>query len=163
MAAALLGIPDPGSRPAACLYYGADRAPRPEPVVMLDADRSGPASDVAIMSNVAPSYAPAERALIVAQVVGTLDRDELETDVRRQLRDWFGAEVDGWDHLRTYRIPHGHPDQRPGFSARRPVRLGDGRFVCGDHRDTPAIQGALFSGKRAAAAVLSELRGDALP
>ncbi len=161
IAAELLGIPDPGSRPAACVYFGADHAPRPEPLVMLDADRSGPASDVAIMSNVAPGYAPTGRALIAAQVVGTIDREHLEDDVRRQLRAWFGSEVDGWDLLRTYRIPHGHPDQRPGFDARRAVRLGDGRFVCGDHRDTPAIQGALFSGKRAAAAVLSELRGAA--
>ncbi len=159
-AAGLLGIPDPGSRAAVCLYFAADCAPRPEPLVMLDADRSGPASDVAIMSNVAPGYAPVGRALIAAQVVGTLGRDHLEGDVRRQLRAWFGADVDGWDLLRTYRIPHGHPDQRPGFSARRAVRLGGGRFVCGDHRDTPAIQGALFSGKRAAAAVLSDLRGD---
>lgn len=159
-AADLLGIPDPGSRAAMCLYFGADRAPRPEPLVMLDADRSGPAGDVAIMSNVAPGYAPVGRALIAAQVVGTLGHDHLEGDVRRQLRAWFGADVDGWDLLRTYRIPHGHPDQRPGFAARRAVRLGGGRFVCGDHRDTPAIQGALFSGKRAAAAVLSDLRGD---
>ncbi len=130
---------------------------------MLDADRSGPASAVAIMSNVAPGYAPANRALIAAEVVGPIDREGLETDARAQLRRWFGSEVDGWDHLRTYRIRHGHPDQRPGFSARRRVRLGGGRFVCGDHRDTPAIQGALFSGKRTAAAVLAELRGDAAP
>ncbi len=52
-----------------------------------------------------------------------------------------------------------HPDQRPGFSAKQRVDLGDGVFVCGDHRDTPAIQGALFSGKRTAAAVLRRLRG----
>jgi phytoene dehydrogenase-like protein len=162
-AASLLGIADPGSRPAACVYFAADHAPRPEPLVMLDADRSGPANDVAVMSNVAPTYAPPGRALIAAQVIGAIERDELEVDIRRQLRDWFGAEVDGWEHLRTYRIPHGHPDQRPGFSARRAVRLGEGRFVCGDHRDTAAIQGALFSGKRAAAAVLGELRGDASP
>jgi hypothetical protein len=30
-------------------------------------------------------------------------------------------------------------------------------FVCGDHRDTPSIQGALFSGRRAALAVLATL------
>jgi phytoene dehydrogenase-like protein len=159
VAAELLGIADPGSRPVACVYFGADHAPRPEPVVMLDADRSGPACDVAIMSNVAPSYAPSGRALIAAEVVAGIGRDGLEADVRAQLRGWFGAEVDGWEHLRTYRIAHGQPDQRPGFSARRPVRLGEGRFVCGDHRDTAAIQGALFSGKRTAAAVLAELRG----
>jgi phytoene dehydrogenase-like protein len=161
VAAQLLDLPDPGSRPVACVYFGADRAPRPESLVMLDADRSGPANDVAVMSNVAPTYAPPSRALIATQVIDTIERDELELDVRRQMRDWFGAEVDEWEHLRTYRIAHGHPDQRPGFSARRAVRLGAGRFVCGDHRDTAAIQGALFSGKRTAAAVLAELRGDA--
>jgi protoporphyrinogen oxidase len=161
VAAQLLDLPDPGSRPVACVYFGAEGAPRPDSLVMLDADRSGPANDVAVMSNVAPTYAPRGRALIAAQVIGTIERDELELDVRRQMRNWFGAEVDGWDHLRTYRIAHGHPDQRPGFSARRAVRLGAGRFVCGDHRDTAAIQGALFSGKRTAAAVLAELRGDA--
>jgi hypothetical protein len=31
--------------------------------------------------------------------------------------------------------------------------------VCGDHRDTPSIQGALVSGRRAAAAVLADLTG----
>ena len=158
VAARFLGLDDPGSRAAACVYFAADHAPRPEPVIMLDADRSGPATAAAIMSNVAPSYAPAGRALIAVEVVGGIDREGLEADVRAQLRRWFGADVDRWEHLRTYRIPHAHPDQRPGFSARRAVRLGEGRFVCGDHRDTPAIQGALFSGKRTAAAVLAELR-----
>ncbi len=37
---------------------------------------------------------------------------------------------------------------RPGFSPKRAVELGDGRFVAGDHRDTPSIQGAMFSGHR---------------
>ena len=40
---------------------------------------------------------------------------------------------------------------------RRPVDLGDGRFVVGDHRDTPSIQGALVSGRRGATAVLAHL------
>jgi hypothetical protein len=129
----------------------------PDKLVMLDADRSGPAGTVAVVSNVAPSYAPVGRALIVAEVLGPVARADVEDSVRAQLRGWFGAAVDSWDHLRTYRIPHAHPDQRPGFSAKRRVDLGNGRFVCGDHRDTPAIQGALFSGKRTAAAVLAHL------
>jgi hypothetical protein len=29
--------------------------------------------------------------------------------------------------------------------------------VCGDHRDTASIQGALFSGRRAALAVIGDL------
>jgi glycine/D-amino acid oxidase-like deaminating enzyme len=35
----------------------------------------------------------------------------------------------------------------------RVARLRDGLFVCGDHRDTASIQGAMVSGRRAAAAV----------
>jgi hypothetical protein len=39
----------------------------------------------------------------------------------------------------------------------RPVRLGTGTYVAGDHRDTSSIQGALVSGRRAADAVLEDL------
>jgi phytoene dehydrogenase-like protein len=153
----LLGLPPVASRSVTAVYFGAAAPPVPDKLVMLDADRSGPAGTVAVVSNVAPSYAPVGRALIVAEVLGPVARADVEDSVRAQLRGWFGAAVDSWDHLRTYRIPHAHPDQRPGFSAKRRVDLGNGRFVCGDHRDTPAIQGALFSGKRTAAAVLAHL------
>jgi hypothetical protein len=44
---------------------------------------------------------------------------------------------------------------------RRPVELGDGLFVAGDSRDTPSIQGAMVSGRRAAAAVLRTMKGRA--
>ncbi|MGM0670097.1 MAG: FAD-dependent oxidoreductase [Gemmatimonadota bacterium] len=40
--------------------------------------------------------------------------------------------------------------------AERPVRLGPGRFVCGDHRETASLQGAIHSGRRAAREVLAE-------
>ncbi|MFM7871794.1 MAG: FAD-dependent oxidoreductase [Actinomycetota bacterium] len=35
------------------------------------------------------------------------------------------------------------------------MALGEGLFVCGDHRDTASIQGALYSGRRCAEAVLT--------
>jgi hypothetical protein len=37
--------------------------------------------------------------------------------------------------------------------------LGEGLFVCGDHRDTASIQGAMFSGGRTATAVVAFLAG----
>jgi hypothetical protein len=46
----------------------------------------------------------------------------------------------------------------PQGRLRKPVALGDGLFVAGDHRDSPSIQGALASGWRTAGAVLAELR-----
>lgn len=65
--------------------------------------------------------------------------------------------LDSWQHLRTDAIAHGQPSQSPPFSPKRRVSLGDGLFVCGDHRDTASIQGALYSGRRTAEAVLASL------
>ena len=57
-----------------------------------------------------------------------------------------------------YDVVEGVPDQRPPMGRfRRVVRLEPGLFVCGDHRDSGSIQGALVSGRRAAAAVLHDL------
>ena len=62
-----------------------------------------------------------------------------------------------WSCWRTDVIPHGQPLQTPPLSIKRRVDLGGGLFVCGDHRDTASLQGAMFSGERTAAAVLGHL------
>jgi phytoene dehydrogenase-like protein len=148
------GVRDPGSRRVGCVYFAADRPPTTERLVALNGEGSGPVLNVAVMSNVAPSYAPVGQHLIAAAMPGVSSED-LHTVARAQLRGWWGAQVDSWRHLRTYDIAHGQPDQTPPFSPKRRVALGEGLFVCGDHRDTGSIQGALFSGRRCAEAVLT--------
>lgn len=157
-AARLLGLPEVRARSVSCVWWAADEAPFDRPLIALDGARSGPALNVAVMSNVAPEYSSDGRAVIAAAcpAVDAGEPTELLAEVRRQLRGWFGPVVDRWQHLRTDTIAHGQPDSRPPFGPKRTVALGAGRFVCGDHRDTPSIQGALFSGRRCAAAVLAE-------
>lgn len=159
-AAELLGLPSVGSQSAGAVYFAADRAPTDERLVVLDG-RRGAVLNAAVMSNVAPSYAPAGRHLVVGALPGVIDGD-LESTARRCLAEWWGPQVDTWEHLATYRIPHGQPDQTPPFSPKQPVRLSDGLYVCGDHRDTGSIQGALYSGRRCADALLGD-RGIAHP
>ena len=162
MAHRLLGddVPDPGSSAAACCWFAAPEPPLTVRSIVLDGARSGPVANLAVMSEIAPSYAPDGSSLVVAAVPGppALDRN-LETAVLSQLTGWFGAVTSDWELVRTDVIPHGQPVQAPTFHPRRRVSLGDRRFVCGDHRDTASIQGAMFSGDRTAAAVLVELRG----
>jgi predicted NAD/FAD-dependent oxidoreductase len=105
------------------------------------------------MSNVAATYAPPGRHLIVAALPGHPDGD-LEALARSTVRPWWGADVDRWDHLATYRIRHGQPTQSSPFSPKRATRLSDGLYVCGDHRDTASIQGALYSGRRCAEQII---------
>jgi glycine/D-amino acid oxidase-like deaminating enzyme len=155
-AAALLGLPPVASRPASCVWFATPHAPIADKLIVLDGDGSGPALNVAVMSNVAPGYAPAGQALVAAACPGTA-AEGLEPAVRAQLRAWWGDGIDDWRHLRTDVIEHGQPASEPPFAPKRRVALGDGLFVCGDHRDTPSIQGALFSGRRTADAVLASL------
>ena len=86
-------------------------------------------------------------------MLGVAGEDEgLEGKVKEQLRDWFGASVNQWRHLRTYRIPYALPAQIPPALSpvAKPARRDDGIFVCGDYLDTASIQGAMLSGRRAA-------------
>jgi len=157
VASKLLGLPEVTSRSAGCVYFSAPIAPVNGAYVILDGTGQGPVLNVSVMSHVSPHYAPADRHLIAAALPGVCDGD-LENVARTQLRSWWGAQVDDWQHLRTYRIPHGQPGQDAPFSPKKRVSLGDGLFVCGDHRDTGSIQGAMYSGRRTAEAVLENIR-----
>jgi phytoene dehydrogenase-like protein len=157
VASRLLGLPAVGSRSAGCVWFDADAAPVKGAWIVLDGGSSGPVLNVAVMSNVSRSYAPAGRHLVAAAMPG-VHEGELEAAARRQLRGWWGPAVDNWRHIRTDRIPHGQPDQSPPFSPKKRVSLGQGMYVCGDHRDTGSIQGAMFSGRRCAEVVLADAR-----
>ena len=143
----LVALPNRVSRSAGAVYFAADSAPTDSRLVILDGTGKGPVLNAAVMSNVAASYAPPGKHLVVAALPQVIDGD-LESMARDQLRTWWGPQVDSWRHLRTYRIAHAGVEQRPPFSPKRNIALGNGIFVCGDHRDTGSLQGALFSGRR---------------
>ncbi len=160
-ASTLLPALDPPSwRGVTCLYFAAPTPPVEGPVLVLDGEGSGPVNNLCVPSEVSPTYAPPGEALVSASVLGVPREDELEQRVRVQLQGWFGEQVDAWRHLRTYRIERALPALTPPAlePADRRVRLSPGLFVCGDHRETASIQGALASGRRAAQAVAEELR-----
>ena len=58
--------------------------------------------------------------------------------------------------------PHDAPSpgaaQVPPTDLSRPVSLGGGLYVCGDHRHTATLDGALQSGRLAAEAVMADLK-----
>jgi protoporphyrinogen oxidase len=157
VAAKLLGLPPVESRSAGCVYFAAPKPPVEGAYVILDGHGQGPVLNVAVMSLVSPHYAPEGKHLIAAALPGVIDGD-LEDLARTQLRSWWGPQVDAWTHLRTYKIPHGQPGQDAPFSPKKKVSLGDGIYVCGDHRDTGSTQGAMYSGRRCAELVAQQVR-----
>ena len=75
----------------------------------------------------------------------------------RHVGEIYGCDTAGWRTIIRHRIPVALPVIPPPLRARSEVSLGEGVFVCGDHRDTPSIQGALVSGNRTALAVHASL------
>jgi hypothetical protein len=148
-----------------CTYFASEKPPFEDPVLVLNGE-GGPINNLAVMTNVAPSYAPSGAALISVTVLGVSEpgeEDQRLVDVQEQLARWYGPGVRGWRHLRTYRLPRALPEQpAPALSnPERPVRMRAGLYVCGDHRDNASLNGAMVSGKRAARAVLADFSSPA--
>jgi phytoene dehydrogenase-like protein len=124
--------------------------------LLLDADRGGPVAHTAVLSNVDPSRAPVGRALISSTVLGRPPQG-VDTAVRIHLSRLYGTSTRRWETLAVHHTPEAVPAMRPPHDLRRPVRLLAGLYVCGDHRDTSTVQGALHSAHRAAGAILADL------
>ncbi|NKY32907.1 FAD-dependent oxidoreductase [Nocardia speluncae] len=155
-AARLLPEVDPPSWHAVTtFYYAAPRSPLRSTTLLVDG-HSDLLLNTVDLSIVAEQYAPPGQSLIAASVPGRAD-DALEPAVRHRLAQLYGTDTAGWRLLASYPITRALPVMRPGHRLCRAVRLGSGRYVCGDHRDTSSIQGALVSGRRAATAVLTDL------
>ncbi|MEV1156233.1 FAD-dependent oxidoreductase [Micromonospora chokoriensis] len=138
-------------------YHSAPEPPLTEPILLVDGDRREIVANTVVLSNAAPTYAPAGRHLIATSVVGPTAPPE--PTIRAELTRLYGQSTADWTHLTTVAVPQALPAAPPPQGRlRKPVSMGEGLFVAGDHRDSPSIQGALASGWRAAGAVLEELR-----
>lgn len=151
-------------RGVTCLYFAAERPPIDAPYLVLNGDGSGPINNLCVPSVVAPTYAPAGAHLVSITVLKpSANEDMMLDEVRAQLTNWFGPSANGWQHLRTYHIAEALPDQSLacGGVSMLPVRITKGLYVCGDHRRTASLNGAMMSGRRAAEALASDFAAHA--
>ncbi|WP_329241807.1 NAD(P)/FAD-dependent oxidoreductase [Streptomyces canus] len=152
----LPGLRVPDFHPVTVVHHTTDEPPRTGSALLLDADRGGPVAHTAVISEVDLSRAPSGRALISSTVLGAPPSD-LETAVRTHLARLYGTPTHRWETLAVHHTPEAVPAMPAPHDLRRPVRLLAGLYVCGDHRDTSTIQGALHSAHRAATAILKDL------
>ncbi|MGC2656254.1 MAG: FAD-dependent oxidoreductase [Mycobacterium sp.] len=138
-------------------WWTCDQPPPQDCMLWIDgrAPAQGPVLNVAVISAVAPTYAPPGRHLVAASA---LPRHEgtapSETVMRRHTADILGVDAGGWELVTRHVIREALPAQLPPLKVRRPVRTPAGIWLCGDHRDTASIQGALVSGRRTAGELL---------
>lgn len=155
----LTGVDVPATKGVVTTWWSAPEAPDTD-LLHVDARvrPTGPLVNAAVVSRAAPSYAPAGRHLVQGSALldTAAGRTPSETDQRRHAGELLGLDPSRWDVVARHEVPDALPAQPAPYSSTRPV-LVDDLVVCGDHRDTGSIQGALVSGQRAAEAVLDTL------
>ncbi|PSP97007.1 phytoene dehydrogenase [Halobacteriales archaeon QS_5_70_17] len=125
--------------------------------LLLNAEGDAP-NQVAPLSAVAPEYAPEGKQLLSATFLGDPDEDDatLADRVRGALAAWYPSRrFDRLEHLRTERVEFAQFAQPPGFRESLPaVDAPEGSvYLAGDYTAWSSIQGAMESGRRAAALV----------
>ncbi|MEU3460010.1 NAD(P)/FAD-dependent oxidoreductase [Streptomyces sp. NPDC006733] len=153
----LPGLRVPAFHPVTVVHHAAPRSPLREPLLVLDADRHGPVSHTLPASELDPSRAPSGRALVTSVLLGPQENGGADDiAVRKHLAELYETSTDDWEPLAAHHDPEAVPVMTAPHDVRRPVRLLSGLYVCGDHRDTSTVQGALVSGRRAAGHLLAD-------
>jgi glycine/D-amino acid oxidase-like deaminating enzyme len=123
-------------------------------LLVVDGDR-GPVVNTAVVSSAAPTYAPPGRDLVqVTALSGARLSDE---EALAQAARLWQRDTDAWELLVRHDVVRALPRAVPPLEPSRSSAAGGGLFVCGDHRTTPSIQGALSSGTQAADDVVAAL------
>lgn len=138
----------------ACLYFSCNTAPCTEPIILLKGDREGLINNVSVPTVVSSEYG--KSPLVSVSLLGDhRGEDDLEDSVRKELREWFGSEVDQWKHLKTYHVAKALPAQTAGH-AESCRKTPGGVYLCGDTATSGSIEGAILSGIRTADQILED-------
>ncbi len=152
-AAKLLDTPAPGWRSTTTWWFSTPRVNQGGRL-RLDVDRCTVASMLDLAS-VAPERAPQHRSLIAVAANGLHD-ERRDSDIGAQVARFYALDRRDVELLIRTPVARALPHIALPLKLATPARRGE-LFVAGDYLQTPSIQGALVSGRRAALAVLSAL------
>jgi hypothetical protein len=130
---------------------------RGEPVLWLNGYGRGLVNNLVVPSDVAAGYAPAGQALVSATVLGDAGDDDraLLEKLVAEMAGYFGSQVLTWKPLAVQRVRQALPVlTRPGGGGAGGA-LRPGLWLCGDHRASASIQGAMESGDTTAQGILA--------
>lgn len=144
------------------LYLAGRRRLYERKLLALNARQDRYVSHAALLTNVAPEYAPPGWHLLEATVVGVPDDSDeaVERKVRADLARWWPREdLSGWRTLAIQRLPHALLRQPPDFAETLvgPRTAIPGLYLAGELTQDSSINGALKSGEEAARAVAADL------
>jgi phytoene dehydrogenase-like protein len=142
------------------LYFSAEKSPLKEGILALNTQAHQLSNHLAVLSDVAPNYAPEGKALISVSVLGThpsMKESLMVKSVVEELRASFPS-APQWKHLKTYAIEKALPPQVTVNDSPEPEKMFPHAHltICGDALMHGSIQSALKSGRLAAERILQQ-------
>jgi phytoene dehydrogenase-like protein len=140
-----------------CTYFAANRSPLAKKMLILNPNRLSVVHHLSIPSDIAPGYAPDGQSLISVSTQGLdlADEKKLAADIRLELGEWFGEEVQQWRHLRTYHLPHALVRYEAGGTSEA-LQLAPHLYHCGDYTAYPSLNAAMQTGREVAEMILGK-------
>ena len=140
------------------LHFDAPKSPFTSNHIMLNGDvktQNQLIAHIAVPSDVQPSYAPDGRSLVTvtivgetAEALGLTNAEEVLDVATKELRSWFGPDVDGWKNLAIQHIEHALPEVGAGTALSGLPSTTEKAFECGDHTVHGSVEGALLSAEK---------------
>jgi protoporphyrinogen oxidase len=134
------------------VYFEAKLPPTNKALVILNAATNKKwVNNLTVMSNVSDKYAPKGKVLISISINGIPIEDDitLAQNMKNELRQWFGNQVEDWCMLKSYRINYALPNQNT-ISNELDIsqyKINEKLYICGDHLLNGSINAAMKTGR----------------
>jgi protoporphyrinogen oxidase len=140
------------------VYFEAFTAPTKKAVVVLNASSTKKwVNNVTVLSNVSKKYAPPGKVLVSVSYNGLapVEDVELAENMKKELEQWYGKQVQNWKMIKTYRINYALPiqDSVKNELSISEIKISDTLFICGDYLLNGSINAAFKTGRLVAEAM----------
>jgi phytoene dehydrogenase-like protein len=140
------------------VYFEAKKAPSKKAIVILNASVNKKwVNNLTVISNVSKAYAPIGKVLISVSYNGLAAIEDfvLAENIKKELEQWYGKQVQDWKMIKTYRIDYALPiqDSVKNDIPTSEIKISDTLFICGDYLLNGSINAAFKSGRLAAEAM----------
>jgi phytoene dehydrogenase-like protein len=140
------------------VYFEALTAPTKKAVVVLNASSTKKwVNNVTVLSNVSEKYAPPGKVLVSVSYNGLADVEDVELaeNMKKELEQWYGKQVQNWKMIKTYRIDYALPiqDSVKNELSISEMKISDTIFICGDYLLNGSINAAFKTGRLVAEAM----------
>ncbi len=134
------------------VYFEATIAPNSKAIVVLNAASNKKwVNNLTVMSNISTLYAPKGKVLLSVSYNGIPEIEDtvLAENMKTELKQWYGKQIEDWKMLKTYRNHYALPNQDSvsDEASNSELQINENLYICGDHLMNGSINAAMKSGR----------------